>query len=276
MSESNSGGLIDLRNVVKTYETGAGDVTVLKNISLRVARGEFISVVGPSGSGKSTLLNMITGIDRPTSGEVFVGGKAVHRMSENQLAQWRGRNVGVIFQFFQLLPTLTILENVMLPMDFCGVYRRRERKGQAMHLLEQVGIADQAHKLPSALSGGQQQRAAIARALANNPPLIVGDEPTGNLDTTTADEVFALFQRLVSNGKTLMIVTHDRTLSSRTERVLHILDGRLHRDENNGKQGVGSEDFISLPTSIPTPTEVSLPLAAPAYSLLSTPLPEVS
>jgi len=192
-------------------------------------------VVGPSGSGKSTLLNMITGIDRPTSGEVFVGDQAVHALSENRLARWRGRNAGFIFQFFQLLPTLTILENTMLPMDFCRVYRRHERKEQAMHLLEQVGIADQAHKLPSGLSGGEQQRAAIARALANDPPLVVADEPTGNLDTTTANEVFALFEELVSQGKTLMVVTHDRSLSARTERVIHLLDGRLHRDENNGK-----------------------------------------
>jgi putative ABC transport system ATP-binding protein len=230
-----NGALIDLRDVVKTYETGAGELTVLKDITLRVQPGEFVGVVGPSGSGKSTLLNMITGIDRPTSGEVFVGEQAVHALSENQLARWRGRNVGVIFQFFQLLPTLTTLENVMLPMDFCAVYRRRERKRRVMHLLEQVGIADQAHKLPSALSGGEQQRAAIARALANDPSLVVADEPTGNLDTATAAEVFALFEELVDRGKTLLVVTHDRSLSERTERVLHLLDGRLHRDENNGK-----------------------------------------
>ena len=230
-----NGALIDLRDVVKTYETGAGDVTVLKDITLQVRTGEFVSVVGPSGSGKSTLLNMITGIDRPTSGEVFVGDQAIHALSENRLARWRGRNAGFIFQFFQLLPTLTILENTMLPMDFCRVYRRRERKERAMHLLQQVGIADQAHKLPSGLSGGEQQRAAIARALANDPPLVVADEPTGNLDTTTANEVFALFEELVGQGKTLMVVTHDRSLSARTERVLHLLDGRLHRDENNGK-----------------------------------------
>jgi len=236
MMESDvNGALIDLRDVVKTYETGAGDVTVLKDITLQVQSGEFVGVVGPSGSGKSTLLNMITGIDRPTSGEVFVGSETVHELSENQLARWRGRNVGVIFQFFQLLPTLTILENVMLPMDFCKIYRRRERKEQAMHLLEQVDIAEHAHKLPSALSGGEQQRAAIARALANDPPLVVADEPTGNLDTVTANEVFALFEELVAQGKTLMVVTHDRSLSTRTERVLHLLDGRLHRDENNGK-----------------------------------------
>jgi putative ABC transport system ATP-binding protein len=226
--------LIELRDVIKTYETGAGDVTVLQDITLKVGEGEFIGVVGPSGSGKSTLLNMVTGIDRPTGGEVFVGDEAVHTLSENQLARWRGRQVGVIFQFFQLLPTLTILENVMLPMDFCNVYKRRERKKRALHLLEQVGIAEHAHKLPSGLSGGEQQRAAIARALANDPPLIVADEPTGNLDTATANEVFALFEDLVSQGKTLMVVTHDRSLSARAERVLHLLDGRIHRDENNG------------------------------------------
>ncbi|MFQ6101638.1 MAG: ABC transporter ATP-binding protein [Anaerolineae bacterium] len=232
---TDAGVLIDLQDVVKTYKTGAGELTVLKDITLQVQPGEFVSVVGPSGSGKSTLLNMITGIDRPTSGEVFVGDEAVHALSENQLARWRGRNVGVVFQFFQLLPTLTILENVMLPMDFCKVYRRRERKRKAMHLLEQVGIADQAHKLPSALSGGEQQRAAIARALANDPPLVVADEPTGNLDTATAAELFALFDELVAQGKTLLVVTHDQSLSARTERVLHLLDGHLHRDENNGE-----------------------------------------
>jgi len=235
MVETNvNGALINLRDVVKTYETGAGDVTVLEDITLRVQRGEFISVVGPSGSGKSTLLNMITGIDRPTEGEIFVGDEAVHDLSENELARWRGRNIGVIFQFFQLLPTLTILENVMLPMDFCNVYKRRERRERALHLLEQVGIAEHADKMPNALSGGEQQRAAIARALSNDPPLVVADEPTGNLDTTTANEVFALFEQLVAQGKTLMIVTHDRSLSSRTERVLHLLDGRLHKDQSNG------------------------------------------
>jgi putative ABC transport system ATP-binding protein len=225
--------LIELREVAKTYETGAGGVTVLKDVNLRVREGEFVGVVGPSGSGKSTLLNMITGIDRPTSGEVYVGSQAVHKLNENQLARWRGKNVGVIFQFFQLLPTLTILENVMLPMDFCNVYRRRERKKKAMALLEQVAIADQAHKLPNALSGGQQQRAAIARALANDPPVVVADEPTGNLDTQTAAEMFALFDRLVDEGKTLLVVTHDRDLSQQMRRVIHLVDGRIHRDQDN-------------------------------------------
>jgi putative ABC transport system ATP-binding protein len=234
MSGTNGKSLIDLDGVFKSYATGAGDVPVLKDINLKVREGEFVSVVGPSGSGKSTMLNMITGIDRPTDGEVFVAGEAVHAMTENQLARWRGRNVGVIFQFFQLLPTLSIVENVMLPMDFCNMYKRRERRDRAMELLDMVDIADQAHKLPSALSGGQQQRAAIARALANDPPVLVGDEPTGNLDTHTADEVFNLFDSLVDQGKTLMIVTHDRSLSSRTRRTLHLVDGRLDRDESNG------------------------------------------
>ena len=233
METGANGTLINLQDVVKTYKTGAGGVTVLKDIDLHVDKGEFVGVVGPSGSGKSTLLNMITGIDRPTSGEVYVGGQAVHKLSENQLARWRGKNVGVIFQFFQLLPTLTILENVMLPMDFCNVYKRRQRKKVAMNLLEQVGIPDQADKLPNALSGGQQQRAAIARALANDPPVVVADEPTGNLDTQTAAEMFALFDRLVDEGKTLLVVTHDRDLSQQMRRVIHLVDGRIHRDLEN-------------------------------------------
>jgi putative ABC transport system ATP-binding protein len=234
MERGGNGATIDLRDVVKTYETGAGELTVLKDVTLQVQPGEFVSVVGPSGSGKSTLLNMITGIDRPTSGQVCVGGETVHTLSENQLARWRGRHVGVVFQFFQLLPTLTILENVMLPMDFCKVYQRRERRGRALRLLEQVGIADQADKLPNALSGGEQQRAAVARALANDPSLIVADEPTGNLDTATAEGLFALFDELAAQGKTLVVVTHDRTLSARSERVLHLLDGCIYRDVNNG------------------------------------------
>ena len=237
MGANGNGALISLHGIFKSYETGAGDVTVLKNIDLQVQAGEFLSIVGPSGSGKSTLLNMITGIDRPTAGKVAVAGEAVNELSENQMAGWRGRNVGVIFQFFQLLPTLTILENVVLPMDFCRVYRRQERTERARHLLDLVGIADQAHKLPATLSGGQQQRAAIARALANDPPLLVADEPTGNLDTATAAEMLRLFEYLVALGKTLIIVTHDRSLSERTKRVIHLLDGRIARDHKNGKTG---------------------------------------
>jgi putative ABC transport system ATP-binding protein len=228
--------LIDLRNVVKTYKTGAGEVDVLKSVCLEVGNGEFVSVVGPSGSGKSTLLNMITGIDRPSGGEIFVDGQAVHTLSEDQLARWRGRSIGVIFQFFQLLPTLTILENVILPMDFCGTYKSSERAKRALRLLEQVGIPEQANKLPSTLSGGQQQRAAIARALANDPPLLVGDEPTGNLDRKTAGEMLKLFESLSQAGKTILLVTHDRELSERTPRTIRLLDGQIDHDHRNGKE----------------------------------------
>jgi len=237
MSLGRKGGgrpLIELRGVHKRYQSGQGEITVLRDISLEVHAGEFVSVVGPSGSGKSTLLNMITGIDRPSKGRVVVAGEAVHELSENELARWRGRNVGVIFQFFQLLPTLTILENVILPMDFSNVFARRERRERALELLALMGIEDQAHKLPSALSGGQQQRAAIARALANDPSLIVGDEPTGNLDTETADQVFLQLERLVAEGKTVVLVTHDRRLSQQTHRVLHLLDGEFNRACENG------------------------------------------
>lgn len=251
MEQNGDRALIDLRDVVKTYKTGAGEVTVLKHVSLRVQPGEFVGVVGPSGSGKTTLLNMIAGIDRPTSGQVFVDGQAIHELGENQLARWRGRHVGVIFQFFQLLPTLTILENVMLPMDFCNAHQRRKRRGWAAHLLEQVGIAEHAGKLPSALSGGEQQRAAIARALANDPPLVVADEPTGNLDTATALEVFDLFEMLVAQGKTLLVITHDRDLSDRTQRVIHLLDGRLQPDGGGGGDGLAADaPAIEVPAPI--------------------------
>lgn len=219
--------LIDLRRVVKTYESAAGTFTALKGIDLQIDTGEFVAVVGKSGSGKSTLINMITGIDRPTSGEVLIGDTAVHKLSEGQLAVWRGRNLGIIFQFFQLLPTLSLVENVMLPMDFCNMYKPGERKERALHLLEQVGLADQAHKLPSAVSGGQQQRAAIARALANDPPIIVGDEPTGNLDSRTADSIFQLFEDLVDQGKTILMVTHDNDLARRASRAITVADGQI-------------------------------------------------
>lgn len=226
-----NGSIIHLDQVIKKFSNGAGDVTVLKGISLEVQPGQAVGVVGPSGSGKSTLINMIAGIDRPTSGEIYVAGQPVQTMSENQLARWRGRNVGVIFQFFQLLPALSVVENVILPMDFCNVYRSHERQARAMALLEEVGLADQAHKLPSALSGGQQQRAAIARALANDPPLLLADEPTGNLDSNTSEDVFALFEQLVKAGKTLLIVTHDRSLAGQLPRVIEIRDGNIFRDE---------------------------------------------
>ncbi len=219
--------LIELHDVVKTYRSAAGEFTALRDISLEVDHGEFVAVIGKSGSGKSTLVNMITGIDRPTSGQILVGDTAIQGMREGKLAQWRGRNVGVIFQFFQLLPTLTVAENVMLPMDFCHMFSRRERRERAIGLLEQVGVADQADKLPSTLSGGQQQRVAIARALANDPPILAADEPTGNLDSKTADSVFALFETLVNQGKTILMVTHDRDLARRATRTIIISDGEV-------------------------------------------------
>jgi putative ABC transport system ATP-binding protein len=214
--------------VVKDYVTDAGPFRALKSVSVQVDAGEFIAVVGRSGSGKSTLMNMITGIDRPTSGSVVIGGTNLTGLSESRVAQWRGRTVGVIFQFFQLLPTLTVIENVMLPMDFASLWTPRERQQRAMHLLELVGLADQANKLPMSTSGGQQQRAAIARSLANDPPLIVADEPTGNLDSVTAEEVFTLFRRLVDEGRTIVMVTHDPDLAARTRRTVHMVDGEIH------------------------------------------------
>ena len=230
-----NGPLVQVKEVVKTFPVGGGVVTVLKGISFDVKIGEFVSIVGPSGNGKSTLLNMITGIDRPTQGEVIVTGREVHRMSENKLAAWRGQHVGIIFQFFQMLPALSLLQNIMLPMDFAKKFTPRERKERAMSLLETVGMEDQAHKLPSMVSGGQQQRAAIARALANDPDLLVADEPTGNLDQKTAFDVFELFNKLVSEGKTLVMVTHDKELARRVPRVVEIVDGRITRDEFVGE-----------------------------------------
>jgi putative ABC transport system ATP-binding protein len=229
--------LIDLRRVVKQYESIAGCVNALKGIDLAVDEGELVAVIGKSGSGKSTLINMITGIDRPTSGEVWVAGTAVHTLNENQIAVWRGRTVGVIFQLFQLLPTLSVLDNIMLPMDFGRTYSAREQRERAMELLEAVDIADQAHKLPSALSGGQQQRVAIARALANDPPILVADEPTGNLDSKTAESVFRMFEALVDAGKTIVMVTHDRDLAKRIPRTLIIADGEIAHQVINGRSG---------------------------------------
>ncbi len=232
MSQLNSQPpIIQVNNVIKNFMVGGNEVTILKGISFEVKRGEFVSIVGPSGNGKSTLLNMITGIDRPSSGEITVTGQAVHRMSENQLAAWRGQNVGIIFQFFQMLPALSLLQNVILPMDFAKKYTPKERRERAMHLLELVGLAEQSEKLPSMVSGGQQQRAAIARALANDPALLVGDEPTGNLDARTAAEVFDLFSQLVEEGKTMIMVTHDKELARRVPRRVEITNGRITNDE---------------------------------------------
>jgi putative ABC transport system ATP-binding protein len=240
MSENKSsngrgnGAIIAVRDIVKSFPVGDDELTILKGISFDVYKGEFLTIIGPSGNGKSTLLNMITGIDHPTAGEVVVTGREVHRMSENQLATWRGEYVGIIFQFFQMLPALSLLQNIILPMDFARKYKSREREERAMQLLESVGLADQANKLPGQTSGGQQQRAAIARALANDPPLLVADEPTGNLDTRTSDDVFILFQELVDQGKTMVMVTHDKELARRVPRVIEIIDGNITRDEYVG------------------------------------------
>jgi len=219
--------LIDLRAVVKDYLTDAGSFRALRGVDLQVDDGEFIAVVGKSGSGKSTLMNMMTGIDRATAGDVWVGGTHLNHLSEGRTAEWRGRTVGVIFQFFQLLPTLTVAENVMLPMDFAGLWTPREREERAMGLLEQVEMVDQAAKLPSATSGGEQQRVAIARALANDPPILVADEPTGNLDSATAEAVIRLFDALVGAGKTIVMVTHDREIAAHARRTVHMVDGHL-------------------------------------------------
>jgi putative ABC transport system ATP-binding protein len=229
--------IVEIKNVVKTFRVGDLDVTILKGISLDVKKGEFLSIVGPSGNGKSTLLNMITGIDRPTSGEVVVTGKPVHKLSEDQLAAWRGEHVGIIFQFFQMLPALSLLQNVILPMDLASKFSGRERRERAQHLLEIVGLSDQADKLPAMVSGGQQQRAAIARALANDPILLIADEPTGNLDSRTAYDIFDLFARVVQEGKTMVMVTHDKELARRVPRVVEILDGKITRDEYVGRAG---------------------------------------
>jgi putative ABC transport system ATP-binding protein len=233
--ENRNGHLVDLRLVEKTYAGAAGEFPALRGINLQLERGDFAAVIGKSGSGKSTLLNVLTGIDRPTAGEVWVDGTPLHRLSEGELAIWRGREVGIVFQFFQLLPALSIVENVMLPMDFGKTFPRRQH-ARAMQLLEQVGMAEHARKLPSALSGGQQQRAAVARALANDPPILVADEPTGNLDSQTAEAVFQLFAGLVGRGKTIVMVTHDHELARRAAKIFRITDGRILREDH---QGVG-------------------------------------
>ncbi len=219
--------LIQVRNVVKVYPSPSGEFTALRGVSLEVAKGEFLAVVGKSGAGKTTFVNMITGVDHLTSGEVWVDGTAIHQMNESQLALWRGRRLGVVYQSFHLLPGLSLLDNVLLPMDFCGLYKARESRERALNLLEQVGLSEHARKLPAQISGGQQQRVAIARALANDPTVIVADEPTGRLDSLTAEIIFEIFQNLVSQGKTIVMVTHDHSLVQRVSRSVSIRDGEI-------------------------------------------------
>jgi len=225
--------VIDLQDVIKDYSTGAGAFRALAGVTLRVEPGELVAIQGRSGCGKSTLLNMITGIDRPTGGAITVADMDLRRASENELARWRGRNIGVVFQFFQLIPTLTVAENIMLPMDFAGLGSARERRARAAELLDLVEMTDQTDKLPLATSGGQQQRIAIARALANDPPVLVADEPTGNLDSATATQVIALFAQLAGAGRTVVMVTHDSDVAAYAGRVVHLADG-LVVDGPNG------------------------------------------
>ena len=226
-NQTTAKSLIELRKVEKSYSTPAGSFPALRGVDLEIGAGEFVALVGKSGSGKSTLLNLIGGLDRPTEGEVFVAGAAVHQVAEKSLAQWRGKTVGVVFQFFQLLPTLTIAENVMLPMDFCNARPARERRDYALSLLEQMGIAEQADKLPATLSGGQQQRAAIARALANDPPIVIADEPTGNLDSETSLSVLNLLRGLADRGTTVVIATHERDIAGVIDRRVELVDGSV-------------------------------------------------
>jgi putative ABC transport system ATP-binding protein len=226
------GRAIEVGDVVKTYPLSAGEVVAIDHLSLDIAHGEFVAVVGRSGSGKTTLLNLLAGIDRPTSGTVRVAGADLGSLSESGLATWRGRSIGLVFQFFQLLPTLTVVENVMLPMDFARKIPVADRRDRAQHLLERVGVADQADKVPETLSGGQQQRAAIARALANDPPILLADEPTGNLDSATAEAVLALFADLNADGQTIVVVTHERDIRSIAGRQVTLVDGRVVADES--------------------------------------------
>ncbi len=227
VSADRSQPLVCLRNVSKAYQTTAGAFLALKNVSADFYPGELVGIIGKSGAGKTTLLNMITAVDHLTSGEVTVGGVNVHTLSENQIAVWRGRTIGVIYQSFQLMPTLSLLNNVLLPIDLCGHYQGRQSRQRALALLEQVGLGEHTYKLPSAISGGQQQRVAIARALANDPPIVVADEPTGRLDSATAEVIFEMFDRLVQQGKLVIMVSHDPTLARRVSRVLRIVDGAI-------------------------------------------------
>ena len=219
--------MIDVEQVTKSFPMPYGHFDALKNVSFIIAKRQLLAITGKSGSGKSTLLNIITGIDKPTHGDVTVLGVSIVRLNESELAVWRGKNVGIVFQFFQLIPTLTVAENVMLPMDFCNTFPKKERRDRALTLLEQVGIADQADKLPSTLSGGQQQRASIARALSNDPPILVADEPTGNLDSQNAAAIFELLANLSESGKTVVVVTHEKEFSKYFRKTITISDGTI-------------------------------------------------
>ena len=219
--------ILTLNNVTKVFQTKERTFTALTDISLTINRGEYLAIVGKSGSGKSTLLNMITGIDHPTKGKVIVNNTEVGKMNESKLAQWRGKNIGIVFQFFQLIPTLSIAENILLAMEFVNAIPKNERENKVKDLLTQVGIINHQNKMPSALSGGEQQRAAIARALANNPDIIIADEPTGNLDSKTANAIHQLFKALIEQGKTVIVVTHETNVASKYDRIITLSDGKI-------------------------------------------------
>jgi putative ABC transport system ATP-binding protein len=227
VEDQTSQPLIDLRHLVKKYHGLAGDVVALKGIDLRVDAGEFLVITGKSGAGKTTLVNMITGLDRSTAGEIWVAGTPLHKLGVEKAAGWRGQTVGIVFQTFELLPSLTVLQNVMLAMDFAHRYSIRQRRKRALQLLEQMDIAEHAHKLPSGVSGGQQQRVAIARAMANDPPILVADEPTGSLDSATTSAVLQVLEDLVAQGRTVLLVTHDRDVARRGTRSITLADGRI-------------------------------------------------
>ncbi len=259
--QSRATPLMFLQQVTKTYQTPTGDFDALKNINVDFKHGEFISIVGKSGSGKSTLLNMLTGIDRPTKGTVVVDKIDIHKLSESKIARWRGNNMGIVFQFYQLLPMLSLLENVMLPMDFSNSAPEEEREPRALELLAMVGLSELAHDMPNAVSGGQQQSAAIARALANDPPIIVADEPTGNLDSRAAEVIFDIFDTLAMQGKTIIMVTHDDALAERASRLVRLVDGEI-------------DEILTMRypvTRIPSHsvTATPIPLIAPVYALVN-------
>lgn len=234
MENNNPTLLVDVQKLFKRFVVGETEVTILKGISFQVHKGEFVMIVGPSGNGKSTLLNMVTGIDSPSEGRVIVGGEDIHQMSANDQSLWRGKNVGIVFQFFQMMPSLTLLNNVMLPMELANTYDRKTRRERAEQLLERVGLGEQRHKLPSMVSGGQVQRAAVARAIANEPTLLIADEPTGNLDPASANVIFDLFEQLVDEGTTIMMVTHDKELAAKVPREIEIVAGNITYDTNTG------------------------------------------
>ena len=245
---------IQVRNLTKTYDTPAGPLNVLRGIDLTIDKGDFVALVGPSGSGKTTFLNMLTAIDTPTRGEVIVDGINVTRTRQNHLTRWRARNIGIIFQFFQLLPTLSVLHNIVAPMDLARVYKGSERKQKALDLLDNFGIQDQAYKTPDMLSGGQQQRVAIARALANSPSLIIGDEPTGNLDRMSATNVFEIFEALSQAGATVLIITHDRELVQRVPKILELNDGMIGHTTLEAAAARRTQELTAIRTKRQTQT----------------------